>query len=251
MLIFGIILLIIATILFFVARHEANHLHAMNAADTYTAHLLHEVHKKVTTSLGGDAMAQPCEITGTIECDTPLHGPLSDQACVAYTRTVTREYEEQVTEEDADGKRETRMERRSETVESEERRVKFWVRDATGRVLVDPDQADLDLIETGDRYEDAPEANRGRNRSRTLGFRHVEQALPVDINVYILGCAIDAQGQPMIARHPSDRKQKFFISRKSERELAQSAATWSRNYYYGTVGLGVAGLVFMVIGLFV
>lgn len=249
MIFFGIILLIVATILFFVARHQAGRLHAMNAADTYTAQLLQDVHKKVTTSLGGDAMAQPCEISGVIECDTPLHGPLSDQACVAYTRAVTREYEEQVTEEDADGKRETRMERHSETVESEDRRVRFRVRDATGRMLVDPDGADLDLIETANRYEDSPEASRGYSRSRTLGFRHVERALPVDITVYILGCAVDHQGQPMIARHPSDRKQRFFISRKSERELAQSAADWSRNYYYATIGLGVAGLVFVVLGI--
>lgn len=247
MLFIGIILLVGAIITFFIARNQSGRLHAMNAADTYTAQTLEEVYKNVTTQLGSDAMAQACEIEGIIECDEPLTGPLSGQACVAYTRTMTREYEVEVTEEDSDGKRTTRMDRRSETVESEDRRVNFWVRDATGRVLVNPDGAELDLVETTNEYEDAPSGNR---RSRTLGYRRVEQALLPGTKVYILGCAVDFMGQLLVTKHPKDSKQLFFVSRKSERELAKSAAGWSRNMYYATVGMGVLGVILMIVDLF-
>jgi hypothetical protein len=39
------------------------------------------------------------------------------------------------------------------------------------------------------------------------------------------------------------------VSRRTERELAQSAASWSRNLYYIAAGSGVAGLLLLVIGL--
>jgi hypothetical protein len=247
MTILGGILLIVAVILFFVARSQARRLHAMNAAETYTAQLLNEIHTKVTTDLDTEAFAQPCEVEGMIEADVALTGPLSNETCVAYTRTVTREYEEEVTEEDDEGKRATRMERGSERVESEDRRVNFWVRDTSGRVLINPEGANLDMVETANRYEDAPS---GWGQSRTLGYRYVEKALLPGTRVYILGCAVDFQGQPIIAQHPKDSKQPFFVSRKSERELAQSAAGASRNLYYVSGGLGVLGLILLVVGVF-
>jgi hypothetical protein len=247
MIVGGVILLIVALICFFIARSQASQLQAMNAADTYTAQLLTDFHKQVTSTLGADALAQPCEVEGVIECDAPLTAPLSGMACVAYTRTITREYEEDVTTTDAEGKSQTTTERRSETLENEDRRVNFWVRDATGRALVNPEAAELDLVETANRYETAPAP--GFGRTRTLGQRSVEHALALGTKVYVLGCAVDLQGQPAIARGPRDSKAKFLISRRSEHELAQSAASWSRNLYYAAAGSGVLGLVLLVVGL--
>jgi hypothetical protein len=86
-------------------------------------------------------------------------------------------------------------------------------------------------------------------RTRTLGHRHQEQLLAVGTPVYILGCVVDGQGQPMIARSPKDRKQKFIISRRSERELASAAASAARYWYYGAAGAGVLGLALVMIGL--
>jgi hypothetical protein len=39
------------------------------------------------------------------------------------------------------------------------------------------------------------------------------------------------------------------ISRRSERELAQSAASWSRNLYYAAAGSGAIGLLLIVLGV--
>jgi E3 ubiquitin ligase len=243
----GILLLIVAIICFFWARSQAGQLQAMNAADTYTAQVLSDLHGRVSASLGADALAQPCEVEGVIECDAPLTAPLSGTACVAFTRVVTREYEEDVTSTNSQGKTETRPERRSETLENEERRVNFWVRDATGRTLLNPEGANLDLVETANRFDPASSTSSGR--TRTVGQRFVETALTVGTRVYVLGCAVDYQGHPAIARSPRDSHARFMISRKSERELAQSAASWSRGLYYTAAGSGTVGLALLLVGL--
>jgi hypothetical protein len=243
----GILLLIAAVVCYFIARGQAGKLRAMNAADTYTAQMLSDLHSRVTGSLGAEALAQPCDLEGLIESDAPLIAPLSKTPCVAYTYSVTREYEEDVTSTDSEGKQSTQTQRGSETLESEDRRANFWIRDATGRSLVVPESADLDLVETSNRFEVAPTPGFGRRRE--LGRRSVEQTLAVGTQVYVLGCAVDYQGQPAISRSPKDSKARFLISRRSERELTQSAASWSRNLYYVAAGAGIIGLVLIVLGL--
>jgi len=198
-------------------------------------------------ALGGETLAQPCEVAGTIEADEPLTAPLSNSACVAYTYQVTREYEEDVTTTDSNGKTTTETQQRSETASSDERRARFFVRDATGRVLIDPADAELDLVDSGTRFDSAQQTT--LTRTRTLGHRHQEQSLAVGTPVYILGCVVDGQGQPMIARSPKDHQQKFIISRLSEHELATSAANAARYWYYGAAGAVELGLVLLVIGI--
>lgn len=243
----GIILLIIAIICFFVARSNASSLDAMNAAETYTAQLLGEVHRKVVGTLGGASLAQPCEIEGVIECTSPLTGPVSGQPCVAYSYTQSREYEERVTSTSSEGKHETKVERRSEQIKSEDRRTPFYVRDATGITLVLPEGAELDLAESGKRFDEVQQPWTGL--THTLGQTHSERNLTPGTRVYVLGCAVDHQGSPAVACHPSSGKGRFLISRKSERELAGSAATWARNMYYAAAGSGALGLILLVWGL--
>jgi hypothetical protein len=246
--IFGaIILLLAAAGCFWAARGQLGRLRAISAADTFTAQMLLELYNRVVPAVGGEALSQPCEVSGTIEADAPLTAPLSNTACVAYSYQVTREYEEDVTTTDEHGKATTKTEQRSETASSDERRTRFFVRDATGRTLIDPTDAELDLADTGSRFDPAQRTT--LTRTRTLGHRHQEQSLAVGTSVYILGCVVDGQGQPMIARSPKDGKQKFIISRRTERELAASAESAARWWYYGAAGAGALGLVLLVIGV--
>jgi hypothetical protein len=247
MIIFSIILLIVSIGCFFAARGQAARLQAINAADTFTTKMLQELYTRVVSTLGGEALAQPCEVTGVIEADAPLTAPLSKTACVAYTYPSTREYEEEVTPTDDQGKRTTETHKRSDTESSEDRRARFYVRDETGRVLIDPDQAELDLVDSGTRFD--PTRSAPQTRTRTLGHRHQEQSLKVGTQVYVLGCVVDGQGQPMIACSPKDRSQKFIVSRRGERELANAAASAARNLYYATAGSGVLGIMLLGLGL--
>ena len=258
----GIALIIVAVICFFFARGQANKLAEMNAADTYNSRMIEELHHKVVETLGGEALAETCEIEGVIECEAPLTAPLSGTPCVAYTLNVVREYEEDVTTTDSQGKTTTSVQRSSETVESNDNKVDFWVRDDTGRTLVRPEQADLDLVQTKETFQPfvpsvktldlgflsipVPVVQSGRRR--TLGYRSTEQILETGIRVYVLGCASDHNGKPAISYNPR-KSQKFMVSRRSERDLANSAASWSKNLYFAAAGTGVLGLLLTVLGL--
>src|SRR5215211_7514205 len=124
MIFFGILFLAIALGCFFAARGQSSQLRAMSAADTFSSQELQELYNRVVPTLGGEALAQVCEVAGAIEADVALSAPLSGQACVAYIRTVTREYEEDVSSTDSDGKTTTTVTRRSETVENNQQRVR-------------------------------------------------------------------------------------------------------------------------------
>src|SRR5919197_1072732 len=101
MIFIGIVCLAIALGCFFAARGQSSKLRAMSAAETFSSQELQELYNRVVPTLGGDALAQVCEVAGTIEADVALSAPLSGKACIAYTRTVTREYEEDVTSTDS------------------------------------------------------------------------------------------------------------------------------------------------------
>ncbi len=247
MIIAGVVFLVIAVICFFVARSNTNALDAMNATDTYTAQDLSEAYKKIAANVGADALVLPCEITGSIECSTPLTAPISKNPCVAYTYTQTREYEERVTKTNDEGKKETTVERRSEQMKSDDRRMNFYVRDSTGRTLVLPEGAELDLAESGNRFDTVQQPWSGQ--THPLGMRHVEQSLAPGTSVYILGCAVDHKGVPAIARHPTDTDHRFMVSRKSERELADAAAAWASYMKYAAIASVILGVILTIVGL--
>jgi hypothetical protein len=243
--VFGVLVLIVGGIMLMIARNEQSKLAAITSADTYTSQMIADLHKRVTSSVGADALAQQCEISGTIECDAPLSGPISGQPCVAYTYTVTREYEEDVTEKNSEGKLVTTTKKNSETEKTESKQVPFYVRDDSGRVLLLPDGAELDLVSTGEKM-DHPAGSGGR--VRTLGWRHRESALPVGTRVFVLGCLVDRDGAPAIARGPKNGK--FLVSRSSEQELAKSTEGSAKGFNIAAIVCGALGALLVVVGLF-
>lgn len=244
--VFAIILIGVAVICFFLARSERTKARAVQQTDTYQVQLLQQLHQRVRDTLGAEALAEQCEVAGVIESAAPLTAPLSRTPCVAYRYVVTREYEEEVSHTDSEGKTTTEMRRAAETVSSEERHTEFWVRDPTGRVLVDPERAEIDYASSGERYDQAHD--RGR-RTRTLGHRHREESLAVGAQVFVHGCAIDRGGALVIAGNPRDDDQRFFISRSSEQELLRSAESSARLLVWVAAGSGALGLFLLVLGL--
>ena len=116
------------------------------------------------------------------------------------------------------------------------------MRDASGRVLVDPTNAELDLQAIDERYE-VVTSSLGDSERRT---RREEKALPLGQPVYVLGYMAERQGQPVIQRHPSDSSKKFLISYRSEQELT-SANKWRAALLYFVTGIsGSAGVLLIV-----
>jgi hypothetical protein len=247
MLFIGIFLLVLAGIFFFIARGQKAKAGKLAGTDMYDAATLQALHERIAGSLGADALAEQCEVSGIIEAEQPLQGKLSGKAVVWYRATVTREYEEQVTRRDEDGKLETVTESGSEQIEAHKEHIDFYVRDPSGRVRIDPDAADLELVETHNSLTSPEEEQIGKRR--ITGIRSVERALPVGSQVFIHGCAIDRGGEVVIAKHPHKGDEKFIISLRSERELLQSASGTARNMQVAAGACGGLGALLTILGL--
>lgn len=118
----------------------------------------------------------------------------------------------------------------------------FWVRDASGRVLIDPINAELDLRPIDERYE-VMTSSFGDSERRT---RREEKGLPLGQQVYVLGYMGERQGQPVIQRHLSDPSKKFLISYRDEQALTHTHRTRSALFYFITGISGSAGVLLIV-----
>lgn len=64
--------------------------------------------------------------------------------------------------------------------------------------------------------------------------------------MFVSGIAIDHDGKPAVASYTPYGKQPLLISRKSEQELAASAAFWARSMSYAAIASAVIGLALIV-----
>ena len=252
LLFFGVLLLVLAVIFFFIGRSQKNRLDALNASEATTTDFLHKTHARIATALGADAFVQPSALHGVIECARPLKTPTGGLEAIAYRRRVVREYEERVSNTNSNGKTEVTWQKKTDEIESQERRTNFQLRDEHGVITVMPEDAELELEDGINQFEEAPRASKvslAVGSRRELGRRTIEEIFPVGVQVSVIGCAIDYQGKPVIAKGPSDKKIKFIINRKSLRELASSAANTAKNMQYAAVGTGSVGVLLTLLGL--
>jgi E3 Ubiquitin ligase len=229
----GGLLLIAAVICVTAALRGEDRLLAILDTPTSSALDIHAIHRN------NGAYGQACEVAGVIECDASLSGPLSGQACVAYSHSLTWE----------EWGKPGMFDKRSGTgdlvyrtggVEFDDRQAPtFWVRDASGRVLVDPINAELDLEPIDARYE-VVTSGYGEIERRT---RREEKGLPLGQTVYVLGYLGERQGQPVIQRHASDSSKKFLISYRAEQTLTRANRRRAALFYFVAGISGSAGML--------
>jgi hypothetical protein len=258
----GIALLIVCAGLLLWRRSRQARLAAILATETSTVKELTELGAYVREGLDGHTgFSRACEVKGIVRCDNPITSEVAKQPCVYYSMTVTREYEEQYTETDKDGNRHQRTKQSSDTVANNSQRVPFWVEDETGRILVDPQGAEVDAVQVVDRYEPAAQLQLGLNigglninlgeggvGNRTLGYRYSEHLLAPDKQVFVLGEASDSSGTLQIQK-PQKKGGKFIISLKSEEQLVAGAKQTINWLLYGGIASGAVGVVLVVLGL--
>jgi hypothetical protein len=185
------------------------------------------------------AYGQACEVTGVIECDASLSGPLSGQACAAYSHSVTWEEWGKPGMFDKRAGTSSLVFHTGGTEFDDRRAPTFWVRDASGRVLVDPINAELDLQAIDSSYEVVTSSN-GDSERRT---RREEQGLLLGQPVYVLGYLGERQGQAVIQRDTSDASKKFLISYRSERALTHANRLRAAVFYFVAGICGSAGVL--------
>jgi hypothetical protein len=262
MLIVGIVLLVVSGILYFVRMNAQKKLFEIKSTETFLTKDLQDLYSSVKSEIGAGGFSKMAEVKGLVKCDNPLKGEISGQPCVYYSMTVTREFEETKQERDANGNMVTKNVRGSETVSSNTQRVPFYVQDESGRMLVNPNNANIDPVQVKDEFQ-AGEYQTGQSLSfggftftvnsplssrRTLGYRFQESILPLDRKVYILGEVTDTSGELAI-QYPREKGKKYIISLKSEEELVRGAESTIKWTLYAAIACDVIGIVLVILGV--
>lgn len=226
--ILGLILLALAALFFAVSASHKRKFGLIRLTDTST---IAELRSLAET---GDeyALHTPVEVKGTVVCDEPLLAELSETACVYYAMKVEWEFEE-IFYEDDERTKVSHSREGSEVLTQEKRDVPFWVEDHSGRILVDPEGAEIIAEKTLSRVEtdegapdsvitmgafamDAPWLTSLEER-QPREYHFEEEAIPVGAEVYVLGEAALREGELVLQR--PGRGGKFLISVKREEEL--------------------------------
>jgi hypothetical protein len=237
---FGILSWVAVGVLLYFRRRTLRKTEFMRRVQTSTA-----------AEAAGAAPGTPVEIKGTLRCESPLRSEMADQVCAYYLSRVVREYEEM--DRDADG--DSRIRRRSETVASNERSASFVVDDGSGTVGVRGEGAEVDALEVMDRFERDTggsitlggfTVNLGGGE-RTIGYRYVENILPVDAPVYVLG--VMREDGEVGAPQPEDEGSQFLISYRSEEQLEKKHRKDAFVLSMVALGLFFFGAVFVAVGV--
>jgi hypothetical protein len=263
MIVIGIILFIVGGFLVYMYFNQKKRMEAIAGVETSTTAALQEICSGVASEIGKGSFEQVAEVKGVIECDNPIESEIDKQPCVYYNMSVTRRWEEEYYEKNQEtGQNERKIRKGSDIVSSNIRSVPFKVRDDTGTILVNPNDAKIEGEQIVDRFEPQNSISGGTvsigkfsfslgglstlgGGRRTLGYHFSETILPLNRNAYVLGAASDSSGQLMIQK-PREKGQ-YLISLKSEEELLKSSKSGMLYSLIGAIACFVVGLIFVII----
>lgn len=260
LIILGVICISIGVVLYVVERNQRGRAFSLRSAKPATVADLTQLAQAVAQDMGGGSWRDYVKLTGTVDCDRPLRSELTQDACVYYSMTVEREYEETVTRKDDDGDRHTETERGSEVVSSNARSAPFWLSDGTGKIEVEPDGAVIDAEQVLDEFRTEGGRNgsisygsfsldigQPRSGRRTLGYHYRESLLPLNRRVLVVGMVSDQAGR-LVLQKPIQSSQRFMVSLKTDEALiAESDRTAINAALWMKICL-VAGAILILIG---
>ena len=259
MTIFGVILLIVGAVLFFVQRNQKQKVFSIKSARPVKTTELTETASAVADEIGGGSWRDYIKLWGEIQADQPLTSELKQQSCVHYVSKVTREYEEMVTERNSDGELERKQKRKSDVISQNRQSIPFRLKDDAGIIQVNPDGADIETIQVLNEFRQEQTSggqisfgpvtfNVGGGTGRTLGYRYTDSILPLGRNVLVVGAASDLTGQVVVEK-PAKGGKKYVISFKNEEALAASVERNAQISFYAMVGFLGLGTILLLVGL--
>jgi hypothetical protein len=184
------------------------------------------------------------EMKGAAECEEPLTSRISEALCVYYEWSIEEEWQRE--EKDSDGK--TRTTSGWTNVGKGSAFAPFYVKDATGAILVQPKGAEMDPPVVLNRtctpddplyYGKGPAVEIGDSRQRR---RFVEQAIRLHAPVYVVGKARERRDVVAAEIAADESAPLFLISGRSEQEVQSS-------FFWRTLSWTVLGLVLLAGGL--
>ena len=169
--------------------------------------------------IAGRAAGTLVELKGQLRTAAPIIGEFSGKEAVYVRSLVERDVEKIGT--DSDGK--TKRDRSYETVTNVERHAPAELEDATGRVAIALDGANVEAVQVHQRYE--PDAGVGSlvgallgSSSNTRGHRYTEWIIEAGVPIYVLGSVTSTAA---VGADPNG-KNPFVVTFKSEEERTKS-----------------------------
>lgn len=267
--IIGFVLIGVAVGLWFYRKSQMEKSFNMRYQETNTAKDIWDNYEDIVKAVGNGNYTEIVEVKGIGVSDHPLIGEYSGKPVLYYKTSLIHEYEVQEQERDSNGRSRWVTVRRSEIISSNEQASPFYIDDNSGKkILVNASEAEKITHKIVDRFErelsqSYLNQNRGtswgeqlinfigdinRTNSRTIGYRFVEEAIPINARLYVYGEASDRDGELMIVK-PKDRKQNFIVSVKSEEELVKSAESTAKALLIGAIACAVLGVAAIVYGI--
>ena len=256
---------------FFTVRQRGR-LRKIQAIRSVTIEELHGLQQEVAKEIGAGAYGEAVKLQADLVCEQPLIAPFSGERCIAYQNTIVEVFEELVTSTDSEGKTTRSWQKRERSISSEERRCEFSLQQGSRRVAVDPDGADIDLIEIINRMEPGQfsplgasagiegaagvalqlastlinsNAGRGQDQSfRLIGYRRQESIFPASGSVFVVAEASDSGGLLRL-RQPL-KSGLFLIRNKGEEGMLKSLRNSINLWTIGWVGFVVIALIVMI-----
>lgn len=277
MLWFGLILVVIAAVLFFFSKRSEAKVHYVKATETAKIGAIEQLVGEVAADMpDGVALGYKdyVELKGRVVCEEPIRGELSDQVGAIVETEVIRVYERREETRDSQGHIRTEWRRTEETVSSNRRESPFWVDDGTGRIRVKANRG-VELVKTFERFEQ-PQGGFGdsgfggqlsvgtgrfqisiggghwdMNSQRTLGFKFVERMLPINKPVYAIGEVAVIEDEGLVFRAPTedDKKKPFMLSPRTEEEIVKSAQKSATILRVIGIVLALGGAALVVVGI--
>lgn len=260
--IIGLALIGLSVLLIFLRRKSQDKLLEIKSTQTSSTKDLADLCQSVKDGIGNSGgFKQLSEIKGVVKCAQPLNGELSKQPCVYYAMNVSERYEETYYEKDSKGNSVRRTRTGSSTVASNSQSVHFEVEDASGRIMVNPNGADIDPVQVVSKYEPSMQGRnsisfgsfsfnvaRSTGDRKILGYEFTEKIIPLDRRVYVIGEASDSTGELMI-QQPSEKGKPFIVTLKSEEELTKGTESNIKALMIGAIVSLIVGLGAIAYGI--
>ena len=250
---------------FFTIRQRGR-MRKIQAIRSVTIEELHGLQQEVAKEIGAGAYGEAVKLQADLVCEQPLIAPFSGEGCIAYQNTIVEVFEELVTSTDSEGKTTSSWQRRERNISNEERRCDFSLQQGGHRVAVDPDGAEIDMIEIINRMEPGQLMQPGRSAGiegaagvalqlastmlnsnagfRLIGYRRKELVFPASGTIFVVAEASDAGGS-LHLRQPI-KSGLFLIRNEGEERVLKSLRNSINLWTIGWVSFVVITLIIMI-----
>jgi len=246
LLIFGVIFIIIAIVLFILIKLKQKKSNHLLNNDTSKIGEIIENYSSINENYDDGSFSYFAELKGNAISDNPLITEFSKQDCCYYRSKVIRKYE--VLNKNASGV-ESWTKKTDIVSEHENYATDFRIKDKTGEVYVDGTKSKLNVSKTFSKFErgtssflkDLQMSINSSSSSRTIGFTYEEYSIPVNSLLYILG-EVNDRSHKLTVSKPKDKKQPFIISTETEDEMLSDLEKSIRNYKIGMISTAIIGV---------